>query len=348
VALSSINEIPERPLEYEAFLPMSEGEESVLAGPASPFFEVRLVSGHGLSTGRLMTGVIPRVGVVQSLVAHDEDADYDLTLTSPGIDETVFRVSSDVTNYISENDVILQPVTLGEASRVRLRKVKVQFVPDPTIDPWHFPVFLPLARIHRPSIRGCVTTYSVATTKVQTYEADFSFGGSGLGASVEFRSTLKRTYSASASCKEVRVPAQAAIVYGTTLMNGEPVSDGTRVHIFGVEDRTIYADLKPELDQCGWDVSRIPQQTVTDDDLSSATGERDDSMTDERTITRKGSGKIALGVDLGKVPFKVSASYSRSCEHEVIVTTTYMPGWRYVGYLPQLINQDEKCFTVVC
>ena len=76
------------------------------------------------------------------------------------------------------------------------------------------------------------------------------------------------------------------------------------MHIYGVEDRVKYADIKPQLDQCGWEMSRISSQSLTDEDLTEATGGRDDSMQDEMTVTRQGSGKVSLGVDLVKIPFR--------------------------------------------
>jgi hypothetical protein len=346
VAIESIRELPERPLQYEALLPIDDAAEGAEIG-SSPAFEVQVLRGHQIIHGSAMMGLAPRAGVVSSLVANDDSADLDLTLLSPGLPETVLRVSSEVANYVSPDDIVLQPVVLGEAGWFRFKRVKIEFIPDPMVEPWDFPVFLPLARVHRPEFKDCVTTYSVSESNTKTYEADFNFGGLGAGASVAFTSTLKRTYSASATCKEVRVPARASIVYGTTMMNGQPVSDGTRVHIYGVENKIGYADIKPELDQCGWEVSRIPDQELTEANLSGATGGKDDSMQDDMTVGRQGSGKVSLGVDLGKIPFKISTTYSRDCAYEVDVSTTFMPGADYIGYHPQLVNLQEKCWSVI-
>ncbi len=338
----------EAPLSFTAYLPVGEDEEPTgpLLSSDSPMFDIEFH--RSMRTLGLSSSPLPRLSVVKSVEAAPESR-IEVVLEGPGSGHAVLMAPSEADEYLSEGTVLLEPERLKKIrGGIILRGIEISFVPDKYQDPWSSVVWLPVARVHRPHRRRCSSVYTVVDSTVAEYDARFSLGGIGGLGGTKFSVQFTESYPATAACKEAKVEARIEIVYGTTVVGGEPIQQGYRVKVTDVKpENTAYEDISAALDCCGWPQNRTPRQGRTLRNLSGATGGKGDAVTTGFRIARETHGTLTVGVDFGRVPATLSISCSRSCAHEVEVQTTLMPGADYLAYRPRPDNLLERCWTVL-
>jgi len=277
---------------------------------------------------------------------HSAWNDTKLKVLGSGLADATMRVSAKARHIVDATSFVVAPDTLAHVGKLRFHAVDVTFSHDLDEEPLDLDVWLPIARIHRPSRDGCKSTYMVTNESIATYDAQFSVGPVFGKATAKFKAHLGKTYGASATCKEARIRAKLMIIPGTIVVGGQPVASGTINRIHSVSKDWDYLDLSPKFDWCGWDENKIRDPNPTIRDLSGATGGIDDAEVDQLIIAREISGTLGVGVEIRKVPASVSVAFTRTCAESVALTTTLMPGAKYIGYLPRPGNPLEKCWTV--
>jgi hypothetical protein len=151
-----------------------------------------------------------------------------------------------------------------------------------------------------------------------------------------------------ATCKEAVVRAQLVFAFGTTYVGKKPLFSGARIDVRDIKERDReYRDVPPELDNCGWKQDALPKQEPIIERLSNAAGGVDDAPSTKLDIGTEVCGRMSIGLGLNGVPAQFSLGYTRRCAHVAGIYTRLMPGADYLGYLPQLDNPLEQCWTVL-
>jgi hypothetical protein len=352
-----VHSITENPPQfgYEAVVPLAEDEpgfEGLGSVDLSPIFEVRSIRTSGAGIGwRQRAQFPPAIGVVTGIDEVPDSGDIDFVIDTPGVGMRIGRASQEISEFLTPYTLVQDPQKLRRLKRFRLSKRWVEFEEDPTQEPWEESIWLPVARIHRPKFRGCQSTYSATEVTSTGYDAQFDFGPAAIGGDSEFSVTLSKDLPATRTCKEAAIKATLTVLFGRTLVDGEVVSEGTRVVVDDVQPKVFqYRDIEPHDDQCGWARREIPPDRVTaDKNLLRATGKEGDAPTERFGIATKASGRVGLtlGFNASGVPLRVSVAYKRSCEHRCEISTRTMPGAHYLGYQPELGNPLEQCWTVL-
>jgi hypothetical protein len=275
--------------------------------------------------------------------------DDEVTLRGAGSHKTVLRLAPDDASLLAQGPVLHRSEQLAKPGLfVRLRGVRVDFVPDDAQPAWESAVWLPVARIHRPKHRGCKAVYSLVATSGETLEAKFAVSGLGVNGETKFAVETSQELPATSACKELSIRARCSIVFGTTYVAGRPVAYGSRILISDIDgSESRYRDLPASLDLCGWSEEKAPARGRTIERLSTASGGVDDAKTDLFAIDREVAGTMALGVEFAKVPVTLSIQYTRTSSQRTVLQTRLMPGADYLGYLPRPDNPMEKCWTVL-
>ena len=339
--------------EYDAYLPVEADDrhqESVETS-MSPVFEVRAVRsvGTGMRLSRTR-GRAPAFGVVRNLRPLGGTEDFTFLLETPGMASRIATVSPQIAEVLSDNSVMQNPQTLARKGWFTLRRTTVTFVPDPTQEPWINDVWLPTARIHRPARRGCRSMFSAAQTKASEFDASFDFGPVWVGGNVKFTVTQQQDLPASQTCKEAKLKATLTVLFGQTLVDGQVVSDGTRLILSNPRPETwTYEDIDRDEDGCGLPVDQAPKLGQIERNLMGASGGDKDAPTDRFGIATELSGRVSLSVGFSPYgqPLKIGVAYSRSCEYKCEIATTMMPGAHYLGYQPHSDNPFERCWSVL-
>jgi hypothetical protein len=330
---------------YEAVIPIvKDGSDDLLIEPSTDVFEVLSAPTPKQVVYTELLGL--SAGVVSQGTAVEGSELVDVVVEGAGAATTI-RMSAGAYEALEPDVVIYSPTTMQIGTRFRVGRIKAVFEPDKFQEPWNFETWLPLARVHRPSREGCVTTYSVMDKTVGNYDVNFSFGTVGIGGSSKFALSFGQMYSASRTCKEIKIRARVQVIFGTNYLNGHQWEPGARVVISGVElDSCKIADILASADQCGYAEEKMPKSPRTYRDLFDASGQEKDASHDVMKIATSVVGRVSLGFGIPRTPISLAVGYTRSCAHTVELATQFMPGARYVGYFPQPQNPLEKCWSI--
>lgn len=346
----SIHEPEDEPDSFVAYVAIPDDERSTLGAVVG-------FQGHDLEAEVIRAEPFvasPRGRSIRYSMFADQritpSGEMELLITGPSGGTAELRLSSQAKSDLAENAAfLLEPDILSRIGKgVHFHGIPIEFVPDPAQEAWTNDVWLPIARIHRPAFPGCHSEYTVINSQVNSYSADFSFKGLGAKGSLKFTVDYTRTYPAEATCKEACVGAKLSMLWGTTIVAGQPLSYGTRVKVWDIDtSRRAYRDLPAHFDLCGWSEAQAPPEGRTFENLTGATGGSGDAPGDESKIGTEIAGTVSVGIDFGGSPVTLSIAYSRSCSYETALKTTYMPGASYLGYRPRADNVMEKCWTIL-
>jgi hypothetical protein len=136
-------------------------------------------------------------------------------------------------------------------------------------------------------------------------------------------------------------------MFGTTFIDTQPVSYGSRVVILDIDENDMnHRDLKTGHHNCGWPEARTPLAGKTSNTLRGAFGGPGDAPKDVLTIGRVTSGSMSIGISLAKAPIDKAISCTREATEEATLETTFSPGADYLGYHPRPDNLLEKCWSI--
>lgn len=230
-------------------------------------------------------------------------------------------------------------------------RVEVEFVSDPG-EPTDVPIWIPLVRLHRPKRTGCQATYSVGRKAATDVGMTVTVLGSGGGGGIKTTLSVRREYTATSRCVEAVVPAKLRIRAGRTLVNGTEVSYGTRTEVIDIDKNALKTrPVAAEDDSCQRSARALGGLPMRDYDYT--TSPKGDSALDEIIVEREVRGKMSLGLAAGgAVPINLSLDYERTTTDDLMITTVFSTGARYVAYSPApaegslaLEHQIEICWT---
>lgn len=281
---------------------------------------------------------------VRGLTRQAETDMMEVSVGRYGAEETSFLVTPDQASGLETGSLLAAPSEdIYEAkSLFGLVKTKVEFRPDRSSPPVEIDTWLPILRLHCPHHPGCEARYEVARKEEREGSFELSMLGVGGGGGVVMTCTVSQKYEARAGCIEIVVPAKLLLQTGSTYVNGTEVAYGLRATIKDVDTAALKERDLPAGHGCGLPFDEIDEKLFQLD--------RRENTNEAKQVWRKEveletRGKLTVGLELPKIPLKLSIEYVRRSVLKTAIEVALSSGARYAAYIPSGEGEFDILWT---